>query len=321
MTAVTSESDATGARRAGGAVRVVASALSIARQRGRPWRRLQDALAEEGIAYDLLTTRSAGDAVALARECAVSGCGMVVAAGGDGTIGEVLSGLMAVPPEQRPALGILPLGRGNDFVRTLPCSLSDPRDIARRLKHGTEHALDVGHGYCSARDGASETELYFVNVASIGFAADVTKSVATYGRNVGGTWPYLRGLVSNLIRWKNRRARVQIDDVVHESTIFTVNVANGRHYGGGMYAAPRAEVDDGLFDVVVMEGLSLFEVGRYMPNNYSGKFDSIAKIKQVRGRSARLETETPMPVMLDGDVVGLTPARFEILPGAVRLVY
>jgi len=299
-------------------ISVVGSALSMGKMGGRPWRALEDALRRAGIRYDVRKTESAGHAVDLAREAAHAGASLVVAAGGDGTIAEVVTGLMAVPAEQRPDMGILPLGRGNDFVRALPFN-GDADEAVRRLS-GSAHALDVGRMRCASRD-RDEREMYFINLGSIGFAANVTEAVARYGRNMGGTWPYVRGLVASLAAWRNRRACVTVDGTPHDQTIFTVNVANGRFYGGGMHAAPRAVMDDGLFDVVIMEGLSMLEVFRYMPNNYSGKFDSIAKIKQIRGREVTVTTDEPMLVQLDGDVVGITPARFDLVPGAIRLRY
>jgi len=301
-------------------IRVVASAPSIAKQGGRPWRRLLDALAREGIGYDLFTTDAPGHATTLARECALSGCEMVVAVGGDGTIGEVVNGLMQVPIEQRPPLGILPLGRGNDFVRTLDFP-TDPLEVARLLREGTPRPLDVGRMTCRALDGEGTREVYSVNVLSIGFAADVTQSVATYGRNLGGTWPYVLGLVSNLLRWKNKPAEIIVDGQKHVVDVFTVNVGNGRFYGGGMYAAPGAAIDDGLFDVVIIEGLSVPEVIWLMPTNYNGNFEAVKKVRMVRGSRVELNTPAPALVQIDGDIAGQTPATCEIHKHAVRLIY
>jgi diacylglycerol kinase (ATP) len=300
-------------------LRIVASTPSIQKQGGRPWAKVLAALKAAEIDYELFATRGPGDAITLARECAMTDCGMMVAAGGDGTIGEVLNGLMQAPAESRPPLAIIPLGRGNDFVRGLPFP-KEPHAAVELLTSGKRRRLDVGLLTCQNREGGGERQLYFMNLASIGFAADVTHSVASYGRNLGGTWPYVRGLVTNLAQWRNKPARIEVDGVVHACPIFTINVANGKYYGGGMFAAPGAVLDDGLFDVVVMEGLSLFEVVKYMPNNYNGKFDGIAKIKTMRGRKVSVTTDEPLLVQLDGDVVGITSATFELHAGAVELV-
>jgi YegS/Rv2252/BmrU family lipid kinase len=297
-------------------VLIIGSALSLEKAKGVPWQRLEGALKAAGVNYEMAITKCAGDAIRLGREAASSSHDRVVAVGGDGTLGEIINGLLEAG-EVRKAIGLLPLGRGNDFARCVPVPLSAEQAVNNLLR-AEPKPIDVIRFECADN---KTPRRHFVNLCSIGFPANVAEAVESYGRNVGGTWPYVRGLVSCLRRWENFEGSIELNGEQIDTHLFTVNVTNGRFYGGGMYASPKARIDDGLLDVTIMEGLSTLEIFRYMPNNYSGRFDSIGKIRMLVGNKVRVTTPRPALVQVDGDVVGVTPASFEIVPRAVPFLY
>lgn len=295
---------------------VIAARPSAVKQGGRPWRAVRETLRHTVPQANIHVTEHATHAVDLARAAQADGATLIVAVGGDGTISQIVNGLLKEEGASPPPLAILPLGRGNDYYRTLAVDARvpvDARAAVARLGSGEPRTVDVGRVRYRATDGQEQTQ-YFINLVTLGFSAAVARSVVR--TRWAGAATYLLGLITNLITWRNRDAQFYIDGAPHRANLFNMNVALGRHYGTGMVAAPRAQVDDGHFDAVVMDGLHIFDVLRYMPNNYSGHFDGIAKIRQYTATHVRVEGDVPAQV--DGEFVGSTPVEVEMR--AARLV-
>ncbi len=266
-------------------------------------------------------TSSRGDAIVRAHAAARNGADLVVAVGGDGTINEVVNGLMGAADsrEARPALGILPAGSGSDFIRTLGI----PRDLHRALdvlSAGSLKSVDVGRIDCAPLDAASRDRVrrYFMNIAGCASSARVVERFN--GSRVHGTPGYV--LAAALTALDYRFPVVDIVDDggpaarVRPNVLF---VCNGEYCGGGMHVGKGARVDDGLLQVVEVSNVSRIGSLLQWPRLYTGSVD---RVRGARVRSARvLEVSSSEDVLVDcdGDVCGRLPAMYTVVAHALDI--
>lgn len=251
-------------------------------------------------------TTCPGDATHLAREAAGEGYDLVLACGGDGTLSQVITGLLdtGVPT------GILPAGTGNDFARNLGLPRA-PLAAARAALTGHPAPVDL----LEVNDG----RLWAVNVAGAGFDAAVAERMNRRRRLTGGALAYLTAVVQELARHRPTEMRVEVDGEVWEGRALLCACANSESYGAGMRIAPAARVDDGLLDVVVVQAMGRARFLWCLPRVFRGTHCALPEVLTWRAREVRVETETPLPVLVDGDVQTATPLHIRIAPARAQL--
>jgi diacylglycerol kinase (ATP) len=273
------------------------------------WRRCAEACT--GIPFEMVETKRRGDAANYAAE---AGDRLVIAVGGDGTAHEVVNGLLRRPTSSPPRVGFLQRGTGADLRR----SLASPRraeDVAPWLGTDRWRRIDVG------RVGTSTGRRYFINVADAGIGAEVVRRAARGPAVIGGTLNFLGGAVISLLTHRNTLIQLRLDDGrVLSRRIRTVAVANGAYLGGGMWIAPKAQLDDGRFDVVTIGDVSRTLGIRSLPMLYRGTHGRLAQVEFGRASRVEIDSEQPIGVEADGELVGHTPAVFEIVPGALQVI-
>ena len=239
---------------------------------------------------------------------------MLVAVGGDGTVNEVVNGMAGADGVE---LAIVPRGTGVDFVRTfgIPTRLEAAVEVALR---GATREIDLGRGAYHAWSGERGEQL-FANIASAGMSGAIAKRTNETTKSFGGKASYLWATLAVFARWRPAELRVSVDGERREGRMQDVIVANGRSFGGGMLICPDASPDDGLFDVLLLGEITKGELVRTMPKIYRGTHLPHPKAELLRGRIVELEAAEPIPVELDGEQPWTTPARFEIVPLALRL--
>lgn len=285
--------------------------------------KLLDALRREGVEPDVRPTERARHATQLVREVLRAGAPGVAVVGGDGTLNEAVNGFFEPDGSliaQDAWLGPLPCGTGGDFRKTAGFS-KDVDAMAKRLASATPRALDVGWLTYEDHDGAPAASA-FVNIASFGLGGLVDQIVNDGPKWVGGRSAFLLGTLRGVAQYKNRRVRLRIDDgEPHEHSILNVAIANGRYFGGGMHVAPRAELDDGVFDVVAIERAGIRGNLALLRHLYGDTLLEQPGVWHGRGRKIIAEALDAEPVLLDvdGEAPGRLPATFEIRPGALRL--
>lgn len=261
--------------------------------------------------HKTVLTEQTGHAAALA-ECATD-YDLVVACGGDGTVHEVLNGLMAIPVSTRPALGVLPTGSGNDTRRTLGV----PKDL-------TQAALVLGTGERRRFDVGLCNGIYFNNSFAAGLDAKVTAKAVEYKvtKRRSGLWLYLTALLHVLFHELDSfDLRVAFDGGASEShDTLIVAVTQGQTYGGGFRITPEAIPDDGLFDVCMLDPFSLPEALVRLPFLIVGKHTRMKPTHMSRHTSLVIECDSPVPAQIDGEV--LLESRYDItmLPGAIECI-
>lgn len=273
-------------------------------------------IATAGIEFDLRLTDRRGHAAEIAKEAINSGRSFLVAVGGDGTIHEVVNGMMGESGPMNPdaVLGVIAAGSGCDLIRTFGLP-QKAEDAVRYLAGDNVFVADIGK-VTYMRDGASESR-YFPNIAEAGFGADVGLRAERLPRWVGR----LRYLVSFFItlgRFSIGSARVVLDDRVYEGPITNLVVANCQFFGGGMKIAPKAVPDDGRFDVLVIAGTKR-EYVVASTKVFKGEHVPAPFIKEYYAAKVEITSQKPLRIEADGEILGFTPATFEILPNALRL--
>lgn len=301
---------------------VIVNPASGAGKTGQRWPGLDARMRAEGAQFDVEFTREPGHAEHLARAAALAGAKTIVVVGGDGTLNEVVNGLMlddeAVGDEGPVALGILPVGTGSDFAR----SLELPRDPLQAAIHLTReaqaHPLDVGRIDCTLA-GASHTR-YFVNIAGLGFDGEVADRVNRSGTRSGGGLIYQTMLFRSLLSYQNKDVTMSVDGKQRVGRMNSVIVANTVFFGAGMPIAPNAKIDDGLFDVIVLGDLSKPEVIANLPRLYRGTHLTHPKVSEMRAQEITVEARQRMFLQAEGELIGEAPATFKMLPRKLRVL-
>ncbi len=213
-------------------------------------------------------------------------------------------------------LAVIPRGTGWDFARThgIPKRVDDALRIAR---DGQTRPFDLGRATYRATGG--EETAWFANAGSVGMSGAVAAKANRTTKALGAKTSYLLALGAVFARWHNVQLDVNVDGERRSGPMEDVIVAIGRYQAGGMMVTPDAEPDDGLFDVLLIQDITKPEVMRALPKIYRGKHLPHPKAEVLRGRVVEVDAGEPLPVQLDGEQPGTTPARFEIVPGAVRL--
>lgn len=239
---------------------------------------------------------------------------VVVAAGGDGTARAVASGLVFAG-EMRAALGVLPLGTGNDFADHL--GLRRLAEALEALEAGRERRVDVIE-VCGPA-GGPEAALLF---AAAGFApAVLARTRPRLKRWLGRPLCYSVGFFRALAGFRAPWLEIEVEGQVHRGRFFHVCAGNTERAGGGaMRLSPGARLDDGWLELCWIEALSRTEVLRHFPRLLRGTFPGHPRVRYQPGRELRVDAPAPVPLALDGDVVGTTPALFRVRPGALRVV-
>jgi diacylglycerol kinase (ATP) len=285
---------------------------------GKVWPDVENELRSLGLTFDHRFTEEPNHATALAREGVDQGYETVVAVGGDGTINEVVNGLMPRGGDKAGAvLGIVITGRGSDLARTIGIP-SDYREACARL--GGDRTMTVDLGLVTFHREGEEQQRYFVNVGGGGFDGEVAHRANRAPNFMGGTIPYLTSLVSTLFSYRNKAVELTLDDQEPiRKVINSVVVANCQFFGGGMRVAPDADPNDGLFDVIVIGDIDKIEYLMTVPKVYDGTHITHPQVDTYRARRVEIRSELPVLLQVEGEVCGQSPITFEIIPSALQI--
>jgi YegS/Rv2252/BmrU family lipid kinase len=280
---------------------------------------LERTLRARGLGYRLLRTEGRGDAVRFARMALEGGGRFVVAVGGDGTVHEVVNGMLdgsGSPVGDDPVLGVVAAGSGCDFIRTFGL----PGDATRACLHLTgdnTYPLDVGRVTYTTVGGATDAR-HFVNVAEAGLGAAVAARAERMSPRLGQA-KYFLGFWATLPRFKLANVRVQADRKTYEGPAYLVVIGNAQYNGGGMKISPRSYPGDGVLDVLVFKGPKS-DSFTMIPKVYRGEHVPHDHVEEFRvRRELVVEADRPLPIEADGEVLGTTPATFTVLPQPIRM--
>lgn len=281
--------------------------------------RIEAELSARGIVFDIVETAYTGHATELAHAAAMHGVSTIVAAGGDGTVHEVVNGIMAARVSGV-TLGVLPIGTGNDFVKLVP-GAADVADACDTLASGGSAPVDVGLVQWS---GGTE---YFINAMGTGIDVEVVRHMRRV-RFVPGGVLYISALLRALAVYRPLQIRVRTGDTTLERRIMNLAVCNGPCIGGTFRICPDARHDDGVLDTCVIEAMPLLRNVRMVPRVVRGTHIGLAGVTMLRGAAVHLSVTDggPLPFQLDGELretadgaagiqVSLAPERLNVMRG------
>lgn len=279
---------------------------------------------------DVQFTQGMGDGIRVAEEAARRGQQLVVAVGGDGTLHEVVNGLMSVAAEsahteglsterEQPILGVLPTGSASDFARGLGIP-DDPEAALILLDQAKPRPIDLGH--VEAVDEAGEAVArYFLNSTDFGIGAEVVARVQEPSRWLPGRPTYLWQTVRTLIAYRNPTATLTVDDgEPYARTFKSIVVANAPYFGGGMCIAPDAVPDDGELDLVELGDLGRLEAIRRLGETFQGKRIAHRDIHYSRCKILRASSDSSVRIEADGELVGQLPVTITLVPQALSML-
>lgn len=276
--------------------------------------------------FSVAFTKSHGDGIALAERAANSGRKFIIACGGDGTINEVANGILRSGNDVE--LGVLPSGTGGDFRRTLGMPGGN-REAAAALRNGETKLIDVGRVTFRDHDG-KDVSRYFLNVSSAGLAADIigrVKSTKVFDwlpvESLRGRANFAVSTLQEVLNLDPVLVRVKFDDD-EEHTVQTIAfcIANSRYFGGGMFIAPDAKINDGLLDVVNIGDIGTAKILMNAHTLYRGTHLELTEVKSKLARRIEIspvDADLDIHIETDGELPGRLPAIYEVLPSALRV--
>ena len=282
----------------------------------RRWPKLARLAREVGLPGEALFSEREGHVVELARSAVEQGARLCVVVGGDGTVNEAVNGVLAGKAGDV-ELAVLPCGTGDDFARTFGLPL-DPEQALSIAAEGVSRPIDVGRARFRSRDGSLE-ERYFANFAGAGISGAIALRGAETSRRLGARAAYFWATVAVFARWESVEIDLDAGGEERSGRMYEVLAANGVYTAGGMKIAPEAVPDDGLLDVVAIGDFTKPEFLTTFPKIYRGTHVRHPKVEVLRAATVSVESPSTLPVVLDGEQPGTTPATFESVPGALRL--
>jgi YegS/Rv2252/BmrU family lipid kinase len=301
---------------------ILANPVSGGDKAARDRAKIQAALAAEGIRGEWQETLCPGDGSRLASEAAAAGWRRILVVGGDGSVHDAVNGLLAQEtlPASEVLLGIIPTGTGCDWAKTYGIP-GNYRKAAALLRQPKAVRQDAGRIQLLKGEEVID-EIFFNNVSGLafdGFVVQKTKGLSKSG--AGGTFFYLAGVLRCLFSYPVSEVEVRGEGLAWQGRALCVNVGICRYNGGGMQLVPEALPDDGLLDITVIEDIGPGGVLRNLYRLYNGSLYRHPRVHHFRSPWAEVEAlPGAVPLEADGELLGFAPCRFEVMPGALRLV-
>lgn len=285
------------------------------------WPVISKLLRDHHITFDFVFSEKKYHAIELAVEAVSNGYRKIIVVGGDGTIHEVVNGIMIQQqvPSTDVLLAVIAVGTGNDWIRMF--------GIPRKYTDAIRAIVD-GHSFLQdiAKVSYSKSNFpqmrYMANVAGLGFDASVNKyynRLKDAGKR--GKWLYIWGMFRVILSYKTTRMKVVIDgQEIADQPVFSSTIGIGKYNGGGMIQMPNAVADDGLLDVTLIRKMSRLRVLFNAMNLYNGKIYKIPKVSLNRGRQIKVESFPESAIEVDGEALGYSPFEFEVIDRAVKVI-
>lgn len=301
-------------------VHVIVNPFSARGRTLRRWETIREAIRAHFREFKFSFTEKPLQATEMARELLRDGFDLLIGVGGDGTLNEISNGFFHARSGQAinndAAVGIIPSGTGSDFIRYMKL----PRDFeksAALIKNARNRRIDMGR--ITYGGGNNPRTQYFINVADFGLGAEVIRNVSAIGSTNRGALTYYRGLLSTMMRYRSKKVRLTIDGGNTLQGEYMIGaVANGRIFGGGMVIAPRAEPDDGYFDLVLIDPMGKLEILANSRLLYSGTIERNPKVHILKAKNIRVESSDEVHIEYDGELGGTLPAEFTIVEKALN---
>lgn len=285
------------------------------------WQQVETSLQDAGIKIDVQFTARPLDATSITREALNQGYNRILAAGGDGTLNEVVNGFYdegrIINPQA--CLAVVPIGTGGDFARAFNFR-NDAQFLINLLSVNRLQACDVVRATYTDWEGKRSSR-YYINIADSGIGSETVARVNRNSKALGGFWSFLLAALTSIVSYKNRYLAASIDgQEVFKGHSCLIAITNGQYFGGGVKIAPKASTNDGLLDVIIAKDFGKMELFSIIPSTYRGGHLSHSKVEFHRGRKVIIKSTEDIYLEIDGESVGRGDFEFEIMPTALQLV-
>ncbi|KUO62762.1 MAG: hypothetical protein APF84_03710 [Gracilibacter sp. BRH_c7a] len=283
------------------------------------WPNLYKLLLQNNIEIEYEYTSSQGEGIVLAKQAQDFGYKKIIAVGGDGTVNEVLNGLLADKENYKDMeLAILEHGTGSDFVRSFQ-QKKGINNFIKLLRRNKSVKVDIGRLDFESINGSQESR-YFLNAVNLGIGAEVVNRVNNNSKALGSKITYFKGTIATLLNFENVEVTCQLDnDEIIEGKYKGLIICNGQYMGGGMHIAPQAQTNDGLFEIVFIKDLTKLRFLTCFPSIYLGKHINLPEIVIYRSKKISITTKEQTIFEADGEIPGLSPLVCQIIPKAITL--
>jgi len=258
--------------------------------------------------YHIEVTKRKGHATEIAREYSSKEDYVIYAVGGDGTVNEVVNGMVG----SNSTLVIIPTGSGNDFLRTIDSNYKR-KDFLHKLIEGDTKLVDI----------IKINEKYFLNIASVGLDADIVYNAMAFKKMkfIKKDMAYILSICKTIFGKKGITIKVKLDgSEISDKKVLFLAVANGKFYGGGVPITPNAEIDDGLADVCLVENLNLLKIFRLLPKLVKAKHTEAKEVEIYRAKDIEVESDNLFRVNIDGEIVEMDKLNMEVIPKGIKLI-
>ena len=280
---------------------------------------IQDYLQNNAIAADIKLTTHSGHAIELAEQADLSKYKAVIASGGDGTLFEVLNGVMKNTGNFKPPIGLIPNGTGNAFMKELNLKQGDWKEAIDIIVNNHIREIDIGRVQFGS-DNCDKTEShYFINMVGLGFVSTVAQ--AAIPLKWLGNGAYTVATLQKLAGLKAQTFSLELDGKLIEKEGIFVEVANSKFTGTKFLMAPNAELDDGLLDIVFLKDISRLRLLRLFTSIYDGSHVDYPEIEYYQAKTVKVTERSINRLIPDGEVLGQTPASFECIPRAIQFLW
>ena len=281
-----------------------------------------DSLAKDRLGlFETYMTQRPGDAIIFAKNAVAEKTRLLVCVGGDGTLNEVVNGVMMNEESIRSnvTLGFIPNGTGCDFIRTV----SIPQDIEKAMDliaSGHTRSIDLGVLFLKNHKGQDRCR-YFHNIASFGLGGEVSRRVNRTTKALGPFVSFMWATLISVFLYGTKSIRILVDGSFEKKvSVWNLVVANGQYHGGGMWVAPDASVCDGLLNVTIIGDLKISEVLINLPKLYNGRIYDIDKVIRLTGKKVAAISDDHVLLEVDGEQPGMLPAVVKTVPGALKII-
>lgn len=271
------------------------------------------------------TTEKAGHSVELAEQAIREGSTHIICAGGDGSLNEVANGVMNARKHlteqqwERIRVGVLPMGTGNDFVKTVHAPKTET-GLKELIVDDVHTTIDLGLVDYHTASGEKK-QRYFINITDVGMGGVVAERLSRYSKWMGAQLTYQRAILSTLVTYKHQPIKAKADTFTYEGSIMNFIMANGKYFGSGLGIAPEAEVTDGQLSIVILGEISLLD---YIKNLGTVKKCEKLVHPELEYKACKEVTidspAGPLAIDMDGEFIGYSPMAVKVVPAAIRFI-
>ena len=303
-------------------VHIIVNPFSAQGKTEKRWKIIKEVITHYFKEFKYIFTEKPKQATEIARSLLKEGYDLIIGVGGDGTLNEITNGFFnknsSTTINQEAALGIIPSGTGSDFTR----SIRLPRDFTKSvklIKNSKSKKIDIGKITFYNLKDKQKNYKYFINVSDFGLGADVIKNLSSIPPLKRGAFAYYKGMLLTLKRYKSKNVKMIIDNSYEINNKFLiVAIANGRIFGGGMIIAPEAKLDDGYFDVILIEDMKKLEIIKNSRHLYTGSIKKNPKVTIIKAKNIKVYSDEEVNIEYDGEAGETLPAEFELIEKVIN---